>query len=97
MIRHCVLLTWKDSTTPEQIQTVIDGLGQLPGEIPEIKSYVFSQDLGLAPDNASLAVIGAFDDLDGYKAYATNKTHLRLLTEHIKPILAGRTACQFEF
>ncbi|MDA8366210.1 MAG: Dabb family protein [Actinomycetota bacterium] len=95
MFRHVVLMTWGPGTTGDQVSAVLDGLAGLPAAIPGIRAYSFGTDAGLAPDNADLAVVADFDDEDGYRAYAAHPAHVALVTEHIRPILASRTAVQY--
>lgn len=97
MIRHIVLLKWVDGTSEEQHQVVLDQLGRMPEIIPEIKSYDLHSDAGLSDGNANLVVVGDFDDADGYSIYANHPDHVQVITEHIKPIVASRSAIQYEF
>ncbi len=95
MIRHVSLLTWVDDVTPEQIQAVIDGLHALPPLIPELRDYRVGPDLGIDGGTASFVVIADFDDADGYRTYRDHPAHRAVGTDHILPILAGRTAAQY--
>ncbi len=96
MIRHCVLLTWKPETTDEQVQDLIDALAGLPELIPELKSYKLGRDLALSDGNATLGITADFDDIGGWRAYTDHVTHQQIIVEKIRPIMASRTACQFE-
>ncbi len=96
MIRHIVLLKWTDGTTREQHRTVIDQLGRLPGIIPQIKSYELKSDAGLDERSSDLVVVGDFDTVDDYQIYAVEPTHVQIISDHIKPIVASRAAIQFE-
>ena len=95
MIRHCVLLKWRDDATAEQRHAVLDGLTALPGLIPEIRAYTFGADASLVTGNHDLAVVADFDDAAGFHTYATHPDHVRVIDERIKPILAERVAVQF--
>lgn len=94
MFRHVVLITFTADATEARQQALLDGLSGLPAQIPEIRNYVFGTDAGLAEGNASLAVVADFDDIDGYRVYATHPAHVRVITELIRPIMAARTAVQ---
>lgn len=94
MFRHIVLFTWTPDATPDQIDAVFEGLQGLPDAIPEIRSYTFGRDAGLADGNYDAAVVGDFDDEDGYRTYATHPVHLELIADRIKPIIAQRVAVQ---
>ncbi len=96
MFRHVVLITLTADATEAQRQALLDGLAGLPHEIAEIRSYVFGFDAGLAEGNASLAVVADFDDVDGYRVYATHPAHVRVIAELIRPIMTARTAVQHQ-
>ena len=96
MIRHIVLLTWREGTTDEQHQAVVDQLVRMPEIIPEIKSYALHSDAGIAEGNADLLVVGEFENAADYRTYATNTDHVDVISTYVKPILAGRSAIQHE-
>ncbi len=96
MFRHIVLLKLVDSTTPAEITEIRDALRGLPEVIDEIRHYEIGIDRGLAEGNASICVVGDFDSPEDYLAYANHPAHLALIAERIKPILAQRSAIQFD-
>jgi hypothetical protein len=51
---------------------------------------------GLVDGNFDLAVVAEFDDAAGYRAYAVNADHQALIAERIKPVVAQRSAVQFD-
>jgi Stress responsive A/B Barrel Domain len=93
--RHVVLLTWKDGTDAAAISAVVDGLDGLPAVIPELREYHFGTDLGIADGNSDFAIVGDFDDVDGWRRYQEHPEHQRVIVELIRPILASRAAVQF--
>ena len=96
MFRHIVLLRFVDGTSAEQIAAVRDELSRLPGVIGEIRHYEIGIDKGLADGNASITVVGDFDSPEDYLVYANHPAHLALIAEQIKPILAQRSAIQYD-
>jgi hypothetical protein len=96
MFRHVVLLRFDSDTPMEHVDRVADRLRELPGSIPALRSYVVGRDVGLAADNAHLAVIAEFDDVDGYLTYRDDPAHRRIIDEMIVPHLASRSAAQFD-
>lgn len=92
--RHVVMLHFVDGTTDAQVEAVAERLRGLPGEIPELRSYVVGVDAGLAPDNASLVVVADFASPSDYETYRDHPAHRAVIDEHIRPILAGRSAVQ---
>lgn len=97
MIRHVVLLTWTPDATPEQHQAVVDTLRGLPAVIPQIVRYRVGTDLGLAEGNVDLVVIADFASAEDYVVYRDHADHQAAIATRIKPILAGRTAIQYEY
>ncbi len=95
MFRHVVLLRYVDHATPEQRTAVIDGLSALPAQIPGLRNYVIGDDAGVSTGNFDFAAVADFDDEAGYRAWATNPEHLRVIAERIRPILADRAAVQY--
>jgi hypothetical protein len=96
VFRHVVLLRWVAGTTEEQRSHVEAGLAELPGVIPELRDYKVGADVHMSEGNYDLAVVADFDDVDGYLAYRDHPTHVAVITDRIRPILAERAAVQHE-
>lgn len=96
MLRHVVCLSWREGTTDEQIDLICDALGALPGAIPEIRAYSFGADAALVDGNAQFAIVGDFDDAAAWHRYQQHPAHQRVLHELIRPLVAARSAAQFE-
>jgi len=95
MLRHVVLIKLTEDATDSDRQAILDGLGSLPGIIPEIRSYSFGFDAGISAGNVELAIVGDFDDEAAYSTYATHDDHVAVIEQYIKPFVAQRTAVQF--
>ena len=95
-IRHVVTLTFRDDTTTEQLDAIVDALRALPGAIPELKGYVVGLDVGKSDGNSSLGIVADFDDWAGYEAYRDHPDHVAVGTDLIIPLLTGRSAVQHE-
>jgi hypothetical protein len=93
-LRHIALLTFRDDTTDEQVEAIIEALEELPGKIPELVSYVVATDAGVDEGNASLAIVAEFDSAEGYEAYRDHPAHRAVATQLIIPVLIGRSALQ---
>ncbi len=96
MIRHGVLLEFRASTPDAHLEQVVKRLRELPEQIPSVRGYTVGRDVGLADDNAQLAVSGDFDDVDGYLVYRDHPAHRAVIEELILPHLQTRSAVQFE-
>ena len=96
MLRHVAVFTWKPGTTEDDTARLTRGLAALPGQIPEIRAYVFGPDAGLGTGNADFAVVADFDDAEAYARYAAHPAHQTLLADLLRPILAERHSVQVE-
>lgn len=97
MFRHVALFSWTPESTDQQRAAVASALAELPAVIPELRSFRFGPDAGLDPGrNHDFAVVADFESIDGYLVYATHPAHVRVITELLRPILAGRAAVQYE-
>lgn len=89
--RHIVLLTLDEACDAEalaaDLRTMAEG-------IPSIRSYVVGVDAGVSEGNATLAVVGDYDDQAGWEVYRDDPEHNRLIAERIKPHLLARAAVQ---
>lgn len=97
MFRHVVLFKWADGVTEEQRQTIVAELRKLPGAIASVREYRVGPDAGLNPANFDFAVVADFDDADGYRAYRDHPAHRAVVEQYITPVVAGRTAVQYEY
>ncbi len=95
MIRHVVLFTWSEDATEKQKAALTAELTELPGRIPEIRSYKFGPDAGINPGNYDFAVVADFDNEDDYLVYRDHPAHRELILGFITPILESRAAVQF--
>jgi hypothetical protein len=96
MFRHVVLFTWKPEATDAEKVALAEQLRKLPGMISTIRGYHIGPDVRLNTGNADFAVVAEFDDEAGYLVYRDDPEHRRIITECLRPILASRTAVQFE-
>jgi stress responsive alpha/beta barrel protein len=95
VIRHVSVFTFVADATNVQVQAVVDALATLRARL-RAKEYSFGPDLGLNDGNASFVVVADFETVDDYHAYLDDPEHQRILAELIRPILASRTAVQYE-
>lgn len=96
MIRHIVLMKWKENTPDQAVQAVSDAFARLPQLIPEIRAYQFGPDLGIYPGNADYLLVADFDNQQDFKTYAKNPGHIELMKSVSMPIMASFNSAQFE-
>ncbi len=96
VIRHVSLLTFVAGATDAHVDAIAHALSALPSVIPELRGYAVGRDLGIGEGNASFAVVADCETVDDYIVYRDHPEHRRILTELIAPVLAARTAAQYE-
>lgn len=96
MIKHIVLLQWKEGTTAEQINAVCDGFSALIEASEYIVSYEYGPDKGLFENQYDYALVAEFDTLADFEKYVQDEQHQALMQRVIKPVLAAHTSLQFD-
>jgi hypothetical protein len=97
VIRHIALLTFVPDATDEQIDALEAAMSRLPARLPKLRSYKYGRDAGLNAGQANFAIVADFDNVADYVEYRDDAEHRRIIAELITPILASRTAAQYEF
>jgi hypothetical protein len=95
MIKHVVLLNWKEGVSQQQIDRVGQELGRLKDEIEEIRAYEFGPDAAIFRGNASYALVAEFETEDAFKRYVTHEKHQAFLSDVAGPILESFQSTQF--
>lgn len=95
MVRHVVAFRFKAETSDEDRARIVAGLEALPGQVEDIRRYVFGPDLGFAEGNFDFVVVADFDDEAGYRRYAAHPAHQSLVREVIGPAIRERVAVQY--
>lgn len=96
MIRHVVTFTWSEDIGPEQRATTVRALRRLAEEVRGMTSLVVAEDAGLVDGNAHTVLIADFPDVEAFHRYAQDPVHVAVITEHVRPWLAARSAVQYE-
>jgi hypothetical protein len=96
VIRHVSVLTFVPGTSERDIAGLEAALSALPGQIPELTEYRFGRDAGLSDGNATFGIVADFPSVEAFLAYRDHPAHQAVLRETITPILAHRSAVQYE-
>jgi hypothetical protein len=90
------MFSWADEATTEAKQAALDAVAGLPGMVASIRTFSIGTDAGLAEGNFDACVVADFDDEAGYITYRDHPDHVRVVTELLRPIAAGRAAVQYQ-
>ena len=96
MFNHHGHLSLSPEVTDAQIEAILDGLLALPGQVDGLHEARVARDAGLADGNATLRFHMVFDSEDSWRAYGSHPAHVAVVTEHIKPVLAGKAMVQYD-
>lgn len=96
MLRHVVVFTWSDDADAERRAATLAELRRLPETVGGMTSFAVGPDEGLREGNAHAALVADFPDADAWRRYAEDPVHLQVIAEYVTPILAARTAVQYE-
>lgn len=94
MIRHVVLVHWKEGITAEQIEAVITATRGIT--VPGMQHMTFGPDAKLRDGSADFAIVCDFVDEDAYRAYDTDEEHKRVSREIIFPLVDRVERCEFQ-
>jgi hypothetical protein len=95
MFRHVVMFRLVDGVSAAVREEILQGLARLAREVPEIHSFTFGVDAGLAAGNFDIAVVAEFADEAAYARYAAHPAHVEFVSKKVRPYLSERAAVQF--
>jgi hypothetical protein len=96
MIRHVVVFTWSPDAGADRRAATVAALRKLPEDVGGMTSLVVGEDAGLSDGNADVVLVAEFPDVESFRRYAQDPVHQAVIAEHVRPILAARSAVQFE-
>lgn len=96
MFRHVVMFKWQSGTGAREVENVRRRLDDLPRAIPAIARYQHGPDAGVNQGNFDYVVVGDFADVASYIVYRDHPVHKQLITEVLAPLIAERSAVQYE-
>lgn len=96
MIRHVVLFTWSPDADAERRAATVEALRRLRADVGGMTSLEVADDAGLTDGNADTVLIADFPDADAFSRYAQDPVHLAVIAEHVRPLLAARSAVQYQ-
>ncbi|HPC04617.1 MAG TPA: Dabb family protein [Syntrophales bacterium] len=94
MLKHIVLMKFKEGAADKDIRDMEEGLAGLPPKIPEILQYEFGRD-GRKERSFDFALVSAFRDMDALKRYQTHPDHVVVLGK-VRALCEKIVAADFE-
>jgi hypothetical protein len=94
MLRHVVMFRWKDDADEGAIAAALDRVRELPGLIGNTRAFALDLDAGVMDGNHDAVIIADFDDAEAFLAYQRHPAHVEVVTQHLVPLIAGRSAVQ---
>lgn len=95
MIKHVVLLKFKEALTDKQLLILQQGFTDLASQIDEIQRYEFGPDLSFYRGNADYALVAEFLSQADVEIYVQHPLHQAFLKNVAGPILASFMSAQF--
>lgn len=96
MIKHVIVIKFKDGITEEDKNRLEEMLGKLPSLIPEIRGFIFGQDVVRSERSYDFALVSDFDNLNTLDVYRKHPEHVKVL-QHVRAISEQIIAVDFEY
>jgi uncharacterized protein (DUF1330 family) len=96
MLRHIVLLSFKDGVTPEDraaYRAAVDAFR----DNPEVRALTLGENVGSGPNHHDFAVVIDFDDMASFRRYIASPMHAEYVESFAKRMVARLAAVQHEF
>jgi hypothetical protein len=96
MLKHVVLMKFKEGITDAEISALEQGLGALPAKIPEIKGFQFGRDVVHSERSYDFALVSDFENLEAMQRYQVNPEHVPVVGL-VRSLSASILAVDFEY
>lgn len=96
MLRHVALFKWEDTVGPGHVAGASAALDALRSSVTTIRAYHHGPDAGINQGAFDYAVVGDFDDVEGYLVYRDHPEHQAFIAAFVAGHVAQRAAVQYE-
>jgi hypothetical protein len=96
LFRHVVLFRFHQDAPPAAIDVALEEVRGLADAVPSVRALEVRIDAGEDADSHDAAVLVTFDDAAGYRAYRDHPEHVRVVADHLRPLISTRAAVQFD-
>jgi hypothetical protein len=92
VLRHVVLLKFKDGTTPEQVKAMEDGFCALPSKMPFIQGFEWGTNVSVENLNQGfthcfLVTFTSEEDRNKYIPHPAHQEYVEILRPHLDKVL----------
>lgn len=94
MILHLATFRWREGVTADAVTALTEALTTMAAGIPELRSYVCGEGLGLRPGGADYGVAAIVDDQAALDAYLDSPAHAEVYQQQLGDMIAERSAIQ---
>jgi hypothetical protein len=95
MLKHIVFMKFKPSVIQADIDQLKKDLGGLPIAIPEIREFIFGQDILRTERSWDFALVSAFEDLEAMSRYQVHPDH-QVVVQRVRAMCDSLTVVDFE-
>lgn len=95
MYHSIATFTFREGTTPSQIEAVASALRTFAADLAGMHSYFCGIDLRMREGTDDFAVVATFDTEAALRAYLTHPEHVEISRRLVEPILADKHNAQF--
>jgi hypothetical protein len=92
---HIAMFRIRPDVEEAEIERVRARLLELPGLVPDVKTFSVGRDARISEGNWDMVVVAGFEDEAGYRAYAAHPDHQPVIME-VRQIISERAGIQFE-
>lgn len=96
MLKHVVFMKFKPVVTAPDIDQLKRDLGGLPALIPEIKEFVFGQDILRTERSWDFALVSAFENVEAMNRYQVHPDH-QVVLQKVRAMCDSIVVVDFEF
>jgi hypothetical protein len=96
MLKHVVFMKFKPAVTASDIDQLKQALGGLPALIPEIREFVFGQDILRTERSWDFGLVSTFENVDAMNRYQVNPDH-QIVVQKVRAMCDAIVVVDFEF
>lgn len=96
MIKHIVFMKFKPDVTAPDIDQLKQSLCSLPALIPEIREFVFGQDVLRTERSWDFSLVSAFDSVEAMNRYQVHSEH-QIVVQKVRVMCDSIVVVDFEF